>query len=318
MILVTGSAGYIGSEICSNFKKLKIKYLGIDNLKYSYSRNIVNKKNFQKCCISDEKKIKKLITKFNITSVVHTAAYAYVVDSEINKKKYYENNILKTKKFFEILKKNKINNIIFLSSSNVYTETNKTKIFHEKNKTEPKNYYGKTKLIIEKYLIKKKFSNLKILRLFNVIGMTKKFKPKNFGKFKFQRLIFKMFYNEKKNKPIIINFIKKKSQIIFPTRDFIDIRDFNKLILKIIRSFKVFNKSEVYNVGSGKSISLEQVFKVFNKNVNFKTKINFNEINKNEYINTRCSINKITKVYKWKPIINIATSINSYKNRLII
>ena len=127
-----------------------------------------------------------------------------------------------------------------------------------------------------------------------------------------------MFYNQKKNKPIVINFIKKNSQIIFPTRDFVDIRDLNKLILKIIKSFKVFNKSEVYNVGSGKSISLEQVFKVFNKNVNFKTKINFNEINKNEYINTRCSINKITKVYKWKPIINIATSINSYKNRLII
>ena len=56
MILVTGSAGYIGSEICSNFKKLKIKHIGIDNLKYSYSTNIVNKRNFQKCCISDEKK----------------------------------------------------------------------------------------------------------------------------------------------------------------------------------------------------------------------------------------------------------------------
>ena len=148
--------------------------------------------------------------------------------------------------------------------------------------------------------------------------MTKKFKPKNFGKFKFQRLIFKMFYNQKKNKPIIINFIKRNSQIIYPTRDFIDIRDLNKLIVKIIKSFKIINKSEVYNVGSGKSISLEQVFKVFNKNVNFKTKIKFNEINKNEYINTRCSINKVTKAYKWKPIINIATSINSYKNKLII
>ncbi len=318
MILVTGSAGYIGSEICSNFKKLKIKHIGIDNLKYSYSTNIVNKKNFQKCCISDERKIKKLIKKFNIRTVIHAAAFAYVVDSEINKKKYYENNILKTRKFFEILKQNKINNIIFLSSSNVYTENNNTKIFSEKNKTVPKNYYGKTKLHIEKYLIKKKFNNLKILRLFNVIGMTKKFRPKNFGKFKFQRLIFKMFYNQKKNEPIQLNFVKRKSKIIYPTRDFIDIRDLNKLIVKIIKSFQTITKSGIYNVGSGKSISLEQVFRVFNKNVNFKTKIKFNEINKNEYINTICSINKIAKEYKWRPIINIETSINSYKNRLII
>ena len=42
------------------------------------------------------------------------------------------------------------------------------------------------------------------------------------------------------------------------------------------------------------------------------------KLNKNEYINTKCSINKIAKEYKWRPIINIKTSINSYKNRLII
>ena len=127
-----------------------------------------------------------------------------------------------------------------------------------------------------------------------------------------------MFYNQKKNKPIQLNFVKRKSKIIYPTRDFIDIRDLNKLIVKITKSFQTITKSGIYNVGSGKSISLEQVFRIFNKNVNSKTKIEFNEINKNEYINTKCSINKITKEYKWRPIINIETSINSYKNRLII
>ena len=55
MILVTGSAGYIGSEICSNFKKLKIKHIGIDNLKYSYSTNIVNKKIFKNAVFQTKK-----------------------------------------------------------------------------------------------------------------------------------------------------------------------------------------------------------------------------------------------------------------------
>ena len=53
MILVTGSAGYIGSEICSNFERLKIKHIGIDNLKYSYKINVSNNRNFKKCCISN-------------------------------------------------------------------------------------------------------------------------------------------------------------------------------------------------------------------------------------------------------------------------
>ena len=48
--------------------------------------------------------------------------------------------------------------------------------------TNPKNFYGKTKLKIEKFLLqhKKSFDNLIILRLFNIIGLTKNFKVKEF------------------------------------------------------------------------------------------------------------------------------------------
>ena len=52
------------------------------------------------------KKISHFIKKFNIKTVIHAAAYAYVIDSEKNKKKYYINNVLKTKKFISIIKKN--------------------------------------------------------------------------------------------------------------------------------------------------------------------------------------------------------------------
>ena len=318
MILVTGSAGYIGSEICSNFERLKIKYIGIDNLKYSYKINVSNNRNFKKCCISNEKKISHFIKKFNIKTVIHAAAYAYVIDSEKNKKKYYNNNVLKTKKFISIIKKNKVDNFIFFSSSNVYSEKNKTGIFTEKSKTKPKNFYGKTKLNIESFTIKKNFNNLIILRLFNIIGMTKKFKPKNFGNFKYQRLLFKMIYNYKKKTPVFINYIKKVSKIIYPSRDFVDIRDLNKLILKIIKSLKKFNNHKVYNVGSGKSVKLNKILKIFKNSVNFKVKTVYKEIYKNEYINTKSSIEKVKKDYKWRPVINIKSSIDSYKNKLII
>ena len=61
MILITGSAGYIGSQLCKEFEKLKIKYIGVDCLKYSYENNIHNKKNFLKCCISNKVKITSII-----------------------------------------------------------------------------------------------------------------------------------------------------------------------------------------------------------------------------------------------------------------
>ena len=59
----------------------------------------------------------------------------------------------------------------------------------------------KQKINIEKFLLKNKknFNNLVILRLFNIIGLTKNFKPKNFQNFKNQRLLFKLFRSIKKN-----------------------------------------------------------------------------------------------------------------------
>ena len=59
MILITGSAGYIGSEICKLLEEKKIKYIGVDSLKYTYVSNIFNKKNFIKFCISNKKKLIK-------------------------------------------------------------------------------------------------------------------------------------------------------------------------------------------------------------------------------------------------------------------
>ena len=64
-----------------------------------------------------------------------------------------------------------VRNFIFLSSSNVYEEKKNKKSFYENDQLDPKNTYGKTKAIIEKFLLTKKISNITILRLFNVVGI---------------------------------------------------------------------------------------------------------------------------------------------------
>ncbi len=319
MILVTGSAGYIGSEICKKFENQKKKYIGIDNLKYSSKENIYNKKKFIRACISNNKKISYIIKKYNISLIIHTAAFAYVNDAENNKKKYYENNVIKTKKFIQNIKKHKIKNFIFLSSSNVYSEKKKIIKFSENQSTSPKNFYGKTKINIEKFLIqnRKNFNNLIILRLFNIIGLTKNFKPKNFQNFKNQRLLFKLFKSIKKRLSINIRYISKKSgNYIFPSRDYLDIRDFLNLLEKIIKFCKNKKIKNIYNVGSGKSSSLWKIIRSLNKNDYKNLKIKFTKISDKEYNNTYSSITKVVKKFKWKKIHNIQSSINTYKKFL--
>ena len=61
MILVTGSAGYIGSHICHYLDRLKIRYYSIDNLSRGSKKNI--KKNFFKIDIGDSKKVFNIIVK---------------------------------------------------------------------------------------------------------------------------------------------------------------------------------------------------------------------------------------------------------------
>ena len=92
MILITGCSGYIGSQIAHVLNKNKIKFIGIDNLKCSYQKNFRFKNNFYELDISD-KKIIGLIHQWNVTTVIHSAAYAYVNEGEKNKSKYYLNNV---------------------------------------------------------------------------------------------------------------------------------------------------------------------------------------------------------------------------------
>ena len=317
MILITGCAGYIGSELCKKFSLLDIGYIGVDNLSYSYKNNILDKKKFINCCISNEKKISFIIKKFKIKIIIHTAAFAYVNEGELNKKKYYINNVLKTKKFILIVSKYKIKQFYFFSSSNIYSK-NKNK-FLETNTLNPKNYYGKTKFIIEKFLYKKKnnFGNIIILRLFNIIGLTKKFKPKNIKNFKYQRLLFKIYFNIKKQIPISLNFYKKLDKVIFPTRDFLDITDLTSLIIKLLKS-RQKESLNIFNVGKGKSYSLDKIVKTIELISNQKFLIRYKKLPGNEYQNTLASIKKLKKNIYWKPKISLIKSIRSYDKYLDI
>ena len=301
MILITGASGYIGSEIANNLEKKNIKYIGIDNQIYSNPKNIINKRKFVKIDIGNSQ-IKDLLKKKKISTVIHCAALSYVLDAENNKKRYLENNIKKTKKFINLCKVSNIKNFIFLSSSNVYSKG--PKIFSEKNLTKPVNVYGKTKTFIEKYLQIKKFKSLIILRLFNVVGLTKEFYPFKFKKQDYQRLFFKL----SNHKSIFqINYQISKNKKIYPKRDFIDIKDVSFVILKILKMTSIRSVKETFNVGSGVATSITKIYKKFNKSYNFK----YTKISKKELPITKANINKIKKFLSWHPKIKIEDSINS-------
>ena len=87
-ILITGGAGYIGSHICENLIKDKKKIFVIDNLSTGH-RKLLNKKvKFYKVNIMDKKKIRLIIIKNKIDSVIHLAASLIIGEGE-KKPKFY-------------------------------------------------------------------------------------------------------------------------------------------------------------------------------------------------------------------------------------
>ena len=314
MILVTGSAGYIGSQITEYFEKNNINYIGIDNFLYSIPANITNKKRFIKTDFKDSKKITKIIKKFNIDTIIHCAAASYVLEGEFKKKKYIKNNYKNTIIFINVCKKNFVKNFIFLSSSNVYSQSNMS--YREDSKKKPKNIYGKTKLRIENYLLTRKFESVIILRLFNIIGLIKKFYTPNKINRKYQRLITNLF-NSIKKKEITIRYKKKANKNIYPSRDFLDIRDFLIFIKKIIYLLKKNKINKIIlNLGSGKTTSINKVIYLCKKKFNLNIKLNFIEISNKEIMITKANINKSKKIIKWNPRITILSSLKSYSNFL--
>lgn len=313
MILITGSTGYIGSHICLFFDKNKIDYIGIDNQSYSYKKNVFNKKKQLKIDISDEKKILKILEKYNINLIIHAAASSYVLDAEKNRHKYFVNNIKKTKKFINLCKLKKIDNFIFFSSSNVYKEKN---IFNEKDKIKSKNYYGKNKIIIENFLQKKKFKNLIILRLFNVVGIYNKFfKPFKFKEKNYQRIMFQIKERLKKNEPIKLRYFKIGNNKVFPSRDFVDIKIIFLILKKIIKDKKYQNiGKKIFNVGSGISTPIDKIILNFEKLINKKIKVHLEEINSKELIQTRANIIKLKKFFKSDIKFNLKKTLNTYIN----
>ena len=301
MILITGSSGYIGSEIANYLEQKNIKYIGIDNHVYSNSKNIINKKKHLKIDISNNK-VGNLIRKNKITTIIHCAALSYVLDAEKNRKKYIQNNVRKTKKFIDLCKDLNVKNFIFLSSSNVYSEN--LKIFSEKNLIKPINLYGKTKIIIEKYLQTLNFKSLIILRLFNVVGMTKKFYVFKFKGINYQRLFFKL---ANQSSDFHINYKTVKNKKIFPKRDFIDIKDVFFVVSKFLNKIKSQRINKTFNLGSGVATSVIDICKAFNIDENLKLK----KTSQKELSITKANISKIKNFLSWRPKVKIKDSVKS-------
>lgn len=318
-ILITGGSGFVGSNLAIYLKKNlnNGEIFSLDNL--SRKGSVVNLKRLRaakiknfKLNIEDFKRIRSL-QKFDV--IIDCCAEPAIEASKREPDRVFNTNLVGT---FNILKKciSEKTNIIFLSSSRVYSINNlrklvKTSVLKKPLKIKKKisekfetasasSLYGFTKLSSEK-LIKEMFfsTNLKyIINRFGVIAG-----PWQFGK-QDQGFVPLWVANHYLKKNLSYNGFGGHGHQI---RDVIHIDDVCKIILIQLKNLKKIN-NQIFNIGGERKNSISL------KNLTIKcekltgNKISFKKVSKTSVFDIPYYVSdnsKISKVYRWKPSKNI-------------
>ncbi|NLM00514.1 MAG: UDP-glucose 4-epimerase GalE [Treponema sp.] len=170
-VLVFGGAGYIGSHVVKELMKSGHKVTVFDNLSSGLKQNLFRENAFIKGDILKIKQIEKAFSK-GFDAFIHLAAFKAAGESMINPEKYSINNISGTINILNAASKYGCKYMVFSSSAAVYGEPKKLPI-DENHPKEPENYYGFTKLEIERFMAwydKLRGMKFASLRYFNAAG----------------------------------------------------------------------------------------------------------------------------------------------------
>ena len=288
-ILVTGSSGFIGFSLCKDLINKKIPVLGFDNMNSYYDKSLKDSRKKFLISLSKEKNsffkqinndlenkesLDRIFGDHNIQTVIHLAAQAGVRYSMENPISYINSNILGFINILENCRNNRINNLIFASSSSVYGG-NKQLPFKEKDgANHPISLYAATKKSNE--LMAHAYSHLYNLpctglRFFTVYGP--------WGRPDMAPMIFTKAILENKEIKVFNNGDL--------SRDFTYIDDAVAIITELISKPPLINPNfnfsnpdpssswapyKIYNVGNNKGISIMRFIELLENEIGIKAK----------------------------------------------
>lgn len=170
-VLVIGGAGYIGSHVVLELLDKGHNVAVFDNLSSGHTENLVVGCEFERGDIMDTAALRAVLDR-GYDAVVHLAAFKAAGESMIEPGKYAVNNISGTINILNAMVECGVRNLVFSSSAAVYGEPEYLPV-DELHPTNPENFYGFTKLEIERILAwyeKLKGLRFAALRYFNAAG----------------------------------------------------------------------------------------------------------------------------------------------------
>jgi len=324
LVLVTGSAGFIGFHLSKALCLHGYDVVGIDNLNDYYDVSLKQSRvtieqgtkgfTFQKIDLTNKKEIDKLFDRYQFTRVVNLAAQAGVRYSLTNPYAYLDSNLHGFLNILEACRHHHTQHLIYASSSSVYGANKKMPFSVHDNVDHPLSLYAATKKANE--LMAHTYSSLygiptTGLRFFTVYGP--------FGRPDMALFIFTKAILE--GRPIDVYNQGKMS------RDFTYIDDIVEGIVRLLPKAPSgdsqwsgkkpdpatsFAPYKIYNIGSNKPVDLLYFIETLEKILNKKAIKNFMPIQPGDVTETFADIDDLMTAVQFKPSTSIEVGITKF------
>ena len=291
-VLVTGGAGFIGSQVIKQLIDYNAKITVLDNFSSGKKEYLPKNKNLKiiKGDIQDEEITKRAVRDQEI--IINLAALPFIPDSYYYPTDFFKvNTIGSVNMILQSVRSKSVDVFVQISTSEVYGSTQYAPM-DENHPTAPHSTYAVSKLAADRAaftLHKENGFSTVVIRPFNSYG------PR---------------YTEPYIIPEVINQILSGSNEISlgnvnTSRDFTFVSDTVDAILKAVLEKKAIG--EIINVGSGSEITILNLAKKIAKISKKKIKIKYDESRERPFDVNRliCDNTKAKKLLKWKPKISM-------------
>ena len=295
-VIVTGGAGFIGSNLAKGLLLENLEVHIIDNLSSGRKENIPEGAIFHSGDIRHLSELRKIFKKIGpVDCVFHLAAIPEIEFSKKSTFKTHEINVTGTDYVLGTSYEAGAKKVIYSSSCSVYGNQTVLPI-HEFATLFPMSPYAFHKQIGELYCaLYSQSCNLPTvsLRYFNVYGPNQPFKSEYSG-------AISIFLNQaKNNKDLTITGDGTQ------TRDFVHVSDVVRANIMAMKSDKV-GHGEIINIGSGKEYNIETIAAIIGGNKKYVPA-------REEVKRSRADITKAKELLGWVPIVTLESGITELK-----
>ncbi|MCL4139007.1 UNVERIFIED_CONTAM: hypothetical protein GTU68_052350 [Idotea baltica] len=309
-ILVTGAAGFIGHNLCEALLKRNIEVIGLDNINDYYDVNlkyarlnelgISHKFTFIRLKLEDREELPKLFKDANIGAVCNLAAQAGVRYSLENPESYIDSNIVGFLNLLECCRHNKVEHLVYASSSSVYGLNEKIPFSTEDSVDNPISIYAASKKSNE--LMAHTYSHLfgmatTGLRFFTVYGP--------WGR---PDMALFLFTDAILNDRAIKVFNHGKME-----RDFTYVDDIVEGVVRILtKSTKERDLYKVYNIGNNNCVKLNDFIEAIEEQVGKKAEKEMMPMQPGDVKRTWADVESLIRDYDYHPDTPIKDGVKEF------